>query len=79
MQRRFIGHCIRSLLETVACLHLIRRREYLSDHAALQEAYQQAELLLKKLQAFRRAIAPEQPWVREGELTYEAGTPFEDH
>jgi four helix bundle protein len=78
-QSRFIGHSVRSLLETVACLHLIHRREHLSDSALLREAYNRAELLVKKLQAFRRAIAPNKPWVREEELTYEAGTPFEDH
>jgi four helix bundle protein len=35
-QARFLGLAIRSLLETVACQHLISRREYLPDVALLR-------------------------------------------
>lgn len=37
-QARFIGPAIRSLLETVACQHIISRREYMSDKAKLRHA-----------------------------------------
>ncbi|MEM0964288.1 MAG: four helix bundle protein [Bacteroidota bacterium] len=55
-QARFVGMAIRSLVETVACLHLIRRREYLADASPLRDAYRQSEKLFAKLQAFRSAI-----------------------
>lgn len=70
-QARFLGLAIRSLLETVACQHLINRREYLQDVTLLRQAYVQAEALTVKLQAMRRAIAPNQPWLREGDVLYE--------
>src|SRR3712207_5825823 len=38
-QARFIGLAIRSLLETVACQHIINRREYLPDKTQLRQAY----------------------------------------
>lgn len=54
-QSRFLGMAIRSLVETVACLHLIRRRQYTSDES-LQATYVFSEKLFAKLQAFRSAI-----------------------
>jgi four helix bundle protein len=72
-QARFLGLAIRSLLETVACQHLINRRGYLSDATKLREAYRRAETLAIKLQAMRRAVAPEQPWVREEAVVYQVG------
>ena len=48
-QARFLGLAIRSLLETVACQHLISRREYLVDVTPLREAYRQADTLAAKL------------------------------
>jgi len=55
-QARFLGIAIRSLVETVACLHLIHRRGYLDDEDPLWETYQASEKLSAKLQAFRRAL-----------------------
>lgn len=55
-QARFLQIAIRSLLETVACLHLIRRRGYLSDIEPLREAYQSSESLFAQLQAFRSSL-----------------------
>ena len=69
-QARFLGLAIRSLLETVACQHLINRRGYLSDANELREAYRRADTLAMKLQAMRKAIAPEQQWVREEDILY---------
>jgi four helix bundle protein len=70
-QARFLGLAIRSLLETVACQHLISRREYLEDAAPLREAYRQADKLTAKLQAMRKSIAPEKAWLREESVLYE--------
>ncbi len=77
-QARFLGFAIRSLIETVACQHLISRRGYLDDPRLLRQAYRQSETLVKKLQAMRKAIAPGKPWVREEAADYEVdeGTPF---
>ncbi len=55
-QSRFLGMAIRSLVETVACQHLIRRRAYLVDDALLDQAYADSELLFRKLQAFRKSL-----------------------
>ena len=57
-QARFLGMAIRSLIETVACQHIIRRRGYLTDETPLREAYQKSEVLVKKLQAMRKALSP---------------------
>ncbi len=54
-QARFLGLAIRSLVETVACLHIIKRRGYLNADA-LAQAEGRADLLVRKLQAFRRAV-----------------------
>jgi four helix bundle protein len=70
-QARFLGLALRSLLETVACQHLISRREYLQDVAPLREAYRQADTLAVKLQAMRKAIVPEKAWLREEFARYE--------
>lgn len=69
-QGRFLGMAIRSLIETVACQHLIHRRNYLDDTTPLREAYQASEKLVAKLQAMRRAVLGE-PTVREAEAEYE--------
>jgi four helix bundle protein len=70
-QARFLGLSIRSLLETVACRHLINRREYLPDVTPLREAYRQADTLAAKLQAMRKAIATKKTWLREDSVLYE--------
>lgn len=58
-QVRFIGFAIRSLVESVACMHLIQRRTYLSEIEILREAYRTSEKLFAKLQAFRKKLKPE--------------------
>jgi len=52
---RFVGMSIRSLIETVACLHLIRQRNY-AETNLVREAYAFAEKLFAKLQALRRSL-----------------------
>lgn len=54
-QRRFLGMAIRSLIETVACLHLSERRSYW-DVGLSREVYTHSEKLFAKLQAFRTAL-----------------------
>jgi len=69
-QARFLGLAIRSLLETVACQHIINRRSFLQDTSPLHQAYSQAETLAAKLHNMRKAIAPEQKWLREDQAIY---------
>ena len=69
-QARFLGLALRSLIETVACQHLISRRKLLSDPDPLRAAYRQAEELSARLQAFRGTISPEKNWLRESPADY---------
>ena len=71
-QARFLGLALRSLLETVACQHLISRREYLADVMPLRRAYRRADALAAKLQAMRNSIVPQKAWMREELAHYEA-------
>ena len=63
-QARFLGMALRSLIETVACLHLIRRRDYATADD-LNAAYKEAETLATQLQTMRRRLDPSRSWVRE--------------
>jgi len=69
-QARFLGLAIRSLLETVACQHIISRRKFLQDVTLLRQAYRRAEVLVAKLHTMRKTIAPGQPWLREEAAAY---------
>jgi four helix bundle protein len=78
-QARFLGLAIRSLVETVACQHIISKRKFLADPAPLRQAYRDAELLVAKLHALRKTIAPALGWIREDNATYEYDlSPLED-
>jgi four helix bundle protein len=70
-QARFLGLALRSLLETVACQHLISRRGYLTDKDPLRQAYVQANTLAAKIQSMRNSIAPQKQWIREESALYE--------
>ena len=48
-QGRFLGFAIRSLLETVACFHLIHRWKYLQNQEQMRCAYKMSEELVAKL------------------------------
>src|SRR5512138_3760218 len=48
-QARFLGMAIRSVIETVACPQIIRRRGYLPDEDLLLKMYEDSQLLAKKL------------------------------
>ena len=69
-QVRFLGMAIRSLLETVACQHIINRRDYVNDKTLLRQAYKDAQILAAQLQSMRKAITPEQSWLRESPTDY---------
>ena len=72
-QVKFLGYAIRSLIETVACLHLVKQRAYLSDVQPLRDAYRQSEVLFKQLQAFRSALRQgDSQAVREEHMTYDS-------
>jgi four helix bundle protein len=78
-QARFLEIAIRSLIETVACQHLIHRRGYLDTTVVLRDAYQASEKLVAKLQAMRRAILDARS-LREAPEQYivDTGTPFDE-
>ena len=64
-----------TLLETVASLHLVKRREYLDDLDPLRKAYQESETLFAKLQAFRSSLDHDST-VQESPIEYDEGAPF---
>lgn len=72
-QARFIGIALRSLVETVACLHLIHRRQYLDKPDMLRGAYRHAEMLFKRLKAFQNALGSNT--LREEYAVYESDEP----
>ena len=69
-QARFLGMAIRSLIETIACQHIIRRRKYLADGILLDNLYKQSQLLARKLQAFRNAISKTERKVKDEQVVY---------
>jgi len=71
-QARFIGLALRSLIETVACQHLISRRSLLAEAATLRKAYVDANSLARKLQALRTSLVPQHSWVREIKEVYDS-------
>ena len=68
-QNRFLGMAVRSLIETVACQRIIKRRKYLVNDPILDEADRQAQSLVKRLHAFRKALVPAS--IREELAPYE--------
>jgi four helix bundle protein len=69
-QARFLGMAIRSLIETVACHHIIQRRNYVQDENFLKKVYEDSQLLARKLQAFRKSLSTPQTQIREDIPTY---------
>ena len=72
-QARFLGMSIRSLVETVACQEIIRKRRYFQDESLLNAAYENSQILARKLQSFRKSISLYQ--VREESPLYEEENP----
>ena len=74
-QDRFLRIAVRSLLETVASLHLVKRREYLDELDPLREAYRESETLFAKLQAFRASLDSDST-VQDPPTEYSEEPPF---
>jgi four helix bundle protein len=56
-QARFLSMAIRSLLETVACRHIIERRGYARDHKSMLYQFDElGETLARSLQAMRKSV-----------------------
>lgn len=64
-QARILSLARRSLLETVACQHIINRRKFLQDPALLRKAYNDAMSLSRMLQGMRSTLVPQHSRVRE--------------
>ena len=69
-QARFLGMAIRSLIETVACLRIIKRRSLLVDVKQIEQADAHSRVLAAKLHAFRKSLAPHKGKVNEMEADY---------
>ena len=54
-QNRFLGMALRSYIETVACMDMIDRREYVSTETSAKTR-ELGHRVFIKLQAFRRAL-----------------------
>ena len=54
-QSRFLGMALRSLIETVACHHIMKRRKY-ADPEDLTKMYEFSQKLFAKIQAMIRAL-----------------------
>ena len=77
-QARFLGLALRSLIETVACLHLIHRRSYLAENMQLREVYQASDKLAAKIQAMRQRLGGKK-YIREDVGEYISDkTPFDE-
>lgn len=76
-QARFLGYAIRSLLETVACQHLISRRNYLHDKQTLRDAYRASEQLFIRLQAFRNSLQKNELRETQEQYLHDPTTPFD--
>ena len=77
-QSKFIGYAIRSVVETVACQHLVHRRGYIAGKDELTEAYLMSQTVTKKLYSLRKSLDPNRSRAREEVTEYgaENGCPF---
>lgn len=55
-QNRFLTYSLRSLIEVIACLRIIQRREYIEMDGEMNNAEKIIQILFMKLQAFRKAL-----------------------
>ena len=69
-QARFLGMAIRSLVETVACHHIIQRRNYIQEENLLKKVYEDSQILARKLQAFRKSLSNPQYQIKEENTEY---------
>ena len=69
-QSRFLGIALRSLIETVACIHLVKRRDYCNTKEAkkrLKSLYSEANHLAARMQVMRNSLSDR---VGEDEINY---------
>ena len=69
-QSRFLGMAVRSAIETVACITIIKRRSYDISDEVIKKSEKKAELLIKKIQAMRKAINRRSGNVSESTVFY---------
>jgi four helix bundle protein len=55
-QNRFLTYSLRSLIEVIACLRIIERRDYIDMDGEMNNAEKIIQKLFMKLQAFRKAL-----------------------
>lgn len=70
-QNRFLGLALRSLIETVACQRIIKRRKCLLNDPALDKIDTEAEALAIKIQSFRKSLGNTSHAAREDSALYE--------
>jgi len=70
-QSRFLGMAIRSAIETVACITILKRRSYEIDNEIIDQSEKKSELLIKKIQAMRKAINKRAGRVSDTTVFYE--------
>ena len=73
-QAGFLSMAIRSLVETVACQHIMNRRQILPDQELLRRAYKDAEALVASLHTLRKTLLTEGNQVREAQENYSLGS-----
>jgi four helix bundle protein len=73
-QARFLSMAIRSLVETVACQHILNRRQMLPEQELLRRAYKDAEALVASLHTLRKTLLTEGNQVREAQEDYSFGS-----
>jgi four helix bundle protein len=73
-QARFLSMAIRSLVETVACQHIMNRRQMLPDQELLRRAYKDAEALVASLHTLRKTLLNESHQAREVQEDYSLGS-----
>lgn len=78
-QARFLGFALRSLVEVVACLRIIARRQWELPAPLLDQAEALGQSLFAKLNAFRRAVNPNASTLREDAVTYQSEESFQAH
>lgn len=70
-QNRFLGLAVRSLIETIACLRIITRRNYISDKFFIEKIDNKAQELAKRLFSFRKALLIRNKSIGEEQAVYE--------
>lgn len=68
-QNRFLGLAIRSLIEIIACLRIITRRNYILDKPFIEKIDNKAQEAAKRLFSFRKVLTSKS--IKEEPAVYE--------